>query len=80
MSRFYGQVEGLGKTTASRRGGDHIKASVQSWNGSVITRMHYDDDEKLILEISVCKDDSSFHGQSVFYGTIEELMDKLSEE
>lgn len=30
MSTFYGQVEGMAKTVASRRGGKEIKVSAQS--------------------------------------------------
>lgn len=39
MSKYYGQVEGSAETTASRRGFKSIKASVQSYYGSVIMEL-----------------------------------------
>lgn len=76
MSRFYGQVHGQANTTASRRGGRDIKASVQSWNGSVIMRMYYDSDDRLNVNVQVA-DSSSFIGESIFDGTFEEFKKKL---
>lgn len=43
MSAFYGQIKGMADSLASRRGSmeSGIKASVQSWDGSMITSMRY---------------------------------------
>lgn len=79
MSKFYGQVqvEGFAQTIASRRGSQFIKVSAQSWDGSVITRLHYDDNGKLMVDLQI-GDGSSWWGKTVFYGTIEQLKAKLS--
>lgn len=76
MSKFYGQVEGSAQTIATRRGFRDIKSSAQSWDGSVITRLFYDDDGKLNINIQL-SDDSSFYGCSYFTGTLDELKAKL---
>lgn len=75
MAQFYGQVRGMSDTTASRRGGRDIRVSAQSWNGSLITIMHYNGDE-LMVELQM-NDGSEFSGVTVFYGTFEELRAKL---
>lgn len=76
MSTFYGQVEGMARTVASKRGGKEIKVSAQFWNGSVITRMYYNDDNQLIVELNI-SDGSSTYGYNYFTGTLEELKEKL---
>ena len=77
MSKFYGTVSGGTRTEATRRGFDSIKVSAQSWDGSVITSMHYRGNDLMVgLDFS---DDSSTYGQSLFYGTFQELKDKLME-
>ena len=72
MAAYYGQIKGH-RSVATRTGtaSSGITASVQSWHGSVITRLH---DNKIEIEISK---DSSFRGKLVFYGTLEELENKL---
>ncbi len=69
MATYYGQVKGNRDTTATRTGSKNsgIRASVQSWNGSVITSLY---NGKIEIEISK---DSSFYGKMVFSGSIEEL-------
>ncbi len=42
MSKFYGQING-GRGTATRTGHQGIRASVQSYDGSVITELTYND-------------------------------------
>lgn len=66
MSKFYGQVQGQAQSIASRRGSQYIRVSAQSWDGSVITRMVYDDDDVLKVQIEI-DDGSSMYGQSYFY-------------
>ncbi len=80
MSKFYGQVQGMAQTVASRRGSSFIKSSVQSWDGSLITRMFYDGNGKLIVQIDVDKNTSTFYGQGLFYGTLDELVEKLTKD
>lgn len=78
MSKFYGTVHGdASQTGGTRRGFRSIKVAAQSWDGSVITGMHYCGDD---LMVDLCfADDSSTYGQSLFYGTFQELKDKLME-
>lgn len=75
MATFYGQVEGFSRTTAGRRGSDFIKSSVQSWNGSVITRLWYNDKGVLNVSIALNKN-SGFSGDELpyFTGSFEELI------
>ena len=78
MSHFYGQVEGFAETNGSRRGSKSsgIKASAQSWDGSVIVKM-FDDHGTTKVEIQIDDDDSTFYGERCFVGTIEELRERL---
>lgn len=82
MSKYYGQVSGSSNTTASRRGFTEIMASVQSYDGSVITRLYDNRDGEMRLEVSIA-DDSSMWGVTVYQGTIEhfkEILKKAQEE
>ena len=46
MSKFYGTVIGASQTCATRRGYHDMRAAAQSYDGSVIVRLWYDDEEK----------------------------------
>lgn len=78
MAKFYGQTIGSASTIATRRGSANsgIKSTVQSWSGSVITELNEDQDGKIILNLSVSNESSSY-GDSIFKGTIAELVAKL---
>ena len=76
MSKFYGQVEGMSSTVATRRGGKFIKTSAQSYDGSIQTRLEYDDQDNLMVEITMCEG-TGFYGNRVFRGTFEDLKDIL---
>lgn len=71
MSKFYGQVFGMSDTSASRRGARNITVSAQSYDGSVVTTLYYDDD-KLCVRIAL-DDDSTCIGNTMFEGTFDEL-------
>ena len=75
MSKFYGSVQG-NRGAATRGGYDRITSSAQSWNGSVITELTYDDD-KLMVRIGTDSGSSSY-GSTIFYGTFDEFVAKLS--
>ena len=76
MAKFYGQVNG-GRGTASRTGTRNIRTAAQSYDGSVITELTYNDEGKLMVD--VCTDDySTSYGRRIFYGTFEEFVAKLS--
>ena len=75
MSKFYGSVVG-NRGEATRGGSSRIKASAQSYNGSVITELTYNDDT-LMVRISTDKGSSSL-GSLIFYGTFDEFVNKLT--
>lgn len=77
MSTFYGMVQG--NRGAATRGGSRasgFKSSVQSWNGSIITQMSYDEDDNLMVDISYSTG-SSCYGTTIFHGTFDEYLAKL---
>lgn len=80
MSKFYGTVVGSARTEATRRGFDFIKVSAQSWDGSLITRMRYDSDGRLMVELDRSKESTSCWGKTIFFGTLDELEQKLKGE
>ena len=77
MSKFYGQVFGQAETIATRRGHRNIRVSAQSWNGSVITTLNYNDDGDLMVEIET-SDGSDSRGYTRFRGTMKEFIEKLT--
>ena len=79
MAKFYGTIRGSAKTAATRRGFNRIKTSAQSWNGSITTELTYNDEDKLMVEISI-DEGSSTYGKTIFYGTFEEFVNKLKTE
>lgn len=86
MSKYYGEVIG-NRGPATRCGSKEIKACAMSWDGSVIVRLRDKKDWELakdgrdfpIVQIEIEVDDSSPYGELMFEGTIQELIDKLSE-
>ncbi len=84
MSKFYGMVEGQAKTIASRQGSikSRIKASVQSWDGSLIMEMYYrynDPENDLCCSICYKEGDSSFYGNTIYNGTVKNLVNLLKQ-
>lgn len=77
MSKFYGTVVGQARTDATRRGGRDIRVCAQSWDGSIITRLSYNDKDELMVELQY-HETSNTYGKTVFYGTIGELLQKLA--
>lgn len=78
MSTFYGMVQG--NRGAATRGGSRdsgFRATAQSWDGSVITRLSYNQDDELMVSIEVA-DGSACSGSTIFFGTFQEYIDKLT--
>ena len=75
MAKFYGQIAG-DRGAATRTGYSRIKATSQSYDGSVITELTYNDEGKLMVDVCV-GDCSTAYGHRVFYGTFEEFVAKL---
>lgn len=76
MSNFYGMVNGAASTAASRRGHKDITVSAQSYDGSVITRLYYEDDV-LMVRIQV-SDGSCSCGETIFNGSFHEFCKRLT--
>ena len=81
MSAFYGQVTGSAETSGTRRGtyDNGIEASVQSWNGSVVTGLNYDRDGILCVNVYI-DNGSSSKGALKFSGTFEQFERMLERE
>jgi hypothetical protein len=76
MAKLYGSIQG-NRGAATRMGHSLIKSSVQSYDGSVITYLSYDED-KLMVEVCVAKE-STTYGRRIFYGTFDEFVAKLED-
>lgn len=77
MSKFYGMVRG--NRGASTRGGSAnsgFKATAQSFDGSVITCLDYDSNNKLKVRIELANG-STTYGDVAFSGTFEELKESM---
>lgn len=81
MSKFYGTVHGdASQTDGTRRGFRSIKVAAQSWDGSLITRMSYDGGGRLMVQLDKSNESSSCWGKTIFWGTLDELEQKLKGE
>ena len=82
MSKFYGTVVGQAKTEATRRGSDRtgIRASVQSWDGSLVSKLNYNHEGKLIIDLSWSEGSSCYGDERLFKGTIDELKNLLKKD
>ena len=77
MSAFYGCVQGnRGSATRGGSRASGFKASAQSYDGSVITYLSYNDKDELMVEICISESSSSY-GHQIFYGTFDEYVNKL---
>lgn len=82
MSVLYTTCSGQSSTSASRRGSKNsgVRASIQSYKGSVICSMNYSEDEKMPIvrigtsDYSCCYSDTHSYD---FVGTINEFKDLL---
>ena len=88
MAKFYGQVSSNPtqttvtrrttehiKTNATRRGTEYIKTSAQSFDGSIQTKLWYNDG-KLMVELSFCEG-SGCDGDRLFRGEFKHLIEKF---
>ena len=74
MSKFYGSVQG-NRGAATRGGYNIIKTSAQSYDGSVITELTYEEDTLMVRVLTAER--SSSYGSTIFYGTFDEFVTKL---
>jgi len=75
MADFYGLVIGnRGEATRSGSRNSGFKSTCQSYDGSVITRMWYDNENQLKISLEV-DNGSKPYGDEVFRGTYAELVE-----
>ena len=77
MSAFYGEVEGnrgVGTRVGTHESG--LRVSAQSNDGSIVVKLHYEDDE-LMVEIGTMEWSSSNFHRPNWWGTFEELDELL---
>ena len=74
MSTFYSLIKGC-RGAATRCGSKNsgIRASVQSWQGSIISKLSYDQNEELKIDIGYSEQSSSCSDRTIFYGNKKEL-------
>ena len=79
MASFYATINAdLSRTLATRRGSKYITTSTQSSNGSIITRMYYNEQNKLMIEIETTETSNSCYGENRYRGTFTQLEELLS--
>ena len=79
MANFYATINAdLSRTLATRRGSKYITTSTQSYNGSIITRMYYNEQDKLMIEIETTETSNSCYGENRYCGTFNQLEELLS--
>lgn len=72
MSRFYGQIVSNRKP-ATKCGYDFIKTSSQSYDGSIICELTYDQNDKLQVYLGSNEGSSSFSSKKLYQGSFEDL-------
>ena len=77
MSKFYGTIFGQSKTPATRCGSKMIRTAAQSWNGSVIVELYYNNDE-LMVDVEI-DEGSAMRGNLIFSGNFDEFVEKLTD-
>jgi hypothetical protein len=74
MSTFYGSLQGnRGEATRAGSRDSGIRASVQSWHGSVISKL-YEEDGQTFARIGVADRSCAFADRTLFDGTIDDLL------
>lgn len=75
MAKTYATIEGSRQPKTCTGGNDGVRASVQSYDGSVITSTRYDDEGNLEVRIGTNDGSSPYTdwNSNDFYGTIEDV-------
>lgn len=78
MSKLYGSLQGCrGEATRCGSKNSGMRASVQSWNGSLISYMDLDDNDKPVITLKTSDGSSCIGYETIFSGSLEELKAKL---
>ena len=78
MSKLYGSLQGC-RGEATRRGTakSGMRASIQSWNGSLVMYMDLDENENPIVTLKVSKGSACYGEETIFRGSLEALEAEL---
>ena len=78
MSALYCAIQGCrGEATRCGSKSSGVRASVQSWQGSLISYMDLDDNENPIITLKTSEGSSGYGNETIFSGSLEELKAKL---
>ena len=78
MSALYGSLQGCrGEATRTGSKNSGIRASVQSWNGSLVSYMDLDENETPVITLKTSERSSGYGEEVIFRGSLEELKAKL---
>ena len=79
MSALYGSLQGCrGEVTRTASKNSGIRASVQSWNGSLVSYMDLDENGKPVITLKTSEGSSGYGSETVFRGSLEQLKAKLN--
>ena len=80
MSAFYGSIKGS-RSIATRCGtrNSGIKTTAQSWDGSVIVNLNYNENKELMVSIKLDEGSSTGYGNKLaeFNGTFNEFVNLI---
>ena len=78
MSALYGSLQGCrGEATRTASKNSGIRASVQSWNGSLVSYMDLDENGQPVVTLKTSEGSSGYGSETIFRGSLEELKAKL---
>lgn len=78
MSALYGSLQGCrGEATRCGSKNSGMRASVQSWNGSLVSYMDLDENDKPVITLKTSDGSSCIGFETIFRGSLEELKAKL---
>lgn len=78
MSALYGSLQGCrGEATRTGSKNSGMRASVQSWNGSLVSYMDLDENDKPVITLKTSDGSSCIGFETIFRGSLEELKAKL---
>lgn len=78
MASLYGSLQGCrGEATRCGSKSSGVRASVQSWTGSLVSYMDLDDNGNPIITLKASEGSSSYGNETIFSGSLEELKAKL---
>ena len=78
MASLFGSIQGCrGEATRCGSKNSGMRASVQSWNGSLVSYMDLDENDKPVITLKTSDGSSCIGFETIFRGSLEELKAKL---